>query len=140
MLAQVRKYDCIALVLQGGGALGAYQCGVAEALDGRRSAGPAMVDSAVLALSLALLAVPGLVSTVAGMILLSRPGRALARPAVGAFGARQIATLVDESTLVTVLSRPGFGTVVEGQVVDGNTEQSPRQHPDHPPLPPGLAH
>lgn len=33
VLAQVRKYDRIALVLQGGGALGAYQCGVAEALE-----------------------------------------------------------------------------------------------------------
>ena len=36
---------------------------------------------------IALLAVPGLISTLAGMVLLSRPGRALARPLVGAFGA-----------------------------------------------------
>ncbi|MDY0329543.1 MAG: patatin-like phospholipase family protein [Thiomonas sp.] len=33
VLAQVRNYDRIALVLQGGGALGAYQCGVVEALE-----------------------------------------------------------------------------------------------------------
>ncbi|CDW94375.1 MULTISPECIES: patatin-like phospholipase family protein [unclassified Thiomonas] len=33
VLAQVRHYDRIALVLQGGGALGAYQCGVVEALE-----------------------------------------------------------------------------------------------------------
>lgn len=34
ILAEVRQYDRIALVLQGGGALGAYQCGVVEALEG----------------------------------------------------------------------------------------------------------
>ncbi len=32
LLAQRPPFDCIALVLQGGGALGAYQCGVYEAL------------------------------------------------------------------------------------------------------------
>lgn len=99
--------------------------GVTEALDGKRSAGPAMIDSAVLALAIGLLAVPGLVSTVAGMVLLSSPGRALARPLVAAFGARKIATLVDDSTLITVMSRPGFGSVVEGQVVDGQVVDGP---------------
>ena len=33
VLEQVRQYDRIALVLQGGGALGAYQCGVVQALE-----------------------------------------------------------------------------------------------------------
>jgi len=33
VLQQVRQYDRIALVLQGGGALGAYQCGVVQALE-----------------------------------------------------------------------------------------------------------
>ena len=33
VLAQVRQYERVALVLQGGGALGAYQCGVMEALE-----------------------------------------------------------------------------------------------------------
>ncbi|MGE0072776.1 MAG: DUF3734 domain-containing protein [Thiomonas sp.] len=33
ILAQVRQYDRVALVLQGGGALGAYQCGVVQALE-----------------------------------------------------------------------------------------------------------
>jgi len=33
VLQQVRRYDRVALVLQGGGALGAYQCGVVQALE-----------------------------------------------------------------------------------------------------------
>ena len=33
VLEQVRQYDRVALVLQGGGALGAYQCGVYQALN-----------------------------------------------------------------------------------------------------------
>jgi UPF0716 protein FxsA len=121
---------------------------VGEALDGRRSAGPALADSATLAMAIGLLAVPGLVSTLAGMSLLTVPGRALARPVVAAFGAKKIAAAVDESTIITVLSRPGFGTVVdgqvEGQVVDSDGagragSSSSSAYPGYPQLPRGLA-
>lgn len=90
-----------------------------SALDGQRSAGPALMDTAILASAVFLLAVPGVVSTVLGLLLLIKPVRALVRPAVAYVGAKRVASFVEESGLVTVLAgRPrGFGTVVDGAVM-----------------------
>ncbi|TWS19841.1 FxsA family protein [Tsukamurella asaccharolytica] len=99
-----------------------------QALDGQRSAGPALMDTAILAAAVFLLAVPGVVSTVLGLLLLVKPVRALVRPAVAYVGAKRVAAFVEESGLVTVLAgRPrGFGTVVDGDVVtDQRTSAEP---------------
>ncbi|KXP01319.1 FxsA family protein [Tsukamurella pseudospumae] len=92
-----------------------------EALDGQRSAGPALMDTAILATSVFLLAVPGVVSTALGLLLLVKPVRAVVRPVVAYVGAKRVASFVEESGLVTVLAgQPrGFGTVVDGDVVSG---------------------
>ncbi|WP_019202891.1 FxsA family protein [Tsukamurella sp. 1534] len=93
-----------------------------EALDGQRSAGPALMDTAILAGAVFLLAVPGVVSTALGLLLLVKPVRALVRPAVAYVGAKRVARFVEESGLVTVLAGQGqgfgggFGTVVDGTV------------------------
>lgn len=91
-----------------------------RALDGERSAGPALIDTAILAAAVFLLAVPGVVSTALGMALLVKPVRALVRPVAAYVGAKRIAKFVEESDLITVLAgQPrGFGTVVDGDVVD----------------------
>ncbi|GAA1015760.1 FxsA family protein [Tsukamurella strandjordii] len=90
------------------------------ALDGRKSAGPALMDTALLAASVFLLAVPGVVSTALGLVLLVKPVRAVIRPVAAYVGAKRIAHFVEESGLVTVLAgQPrGFGTVVDGSVDD----------------------
>ena len=102
---------------------GAVLGDLAEALDGRRSAGPALMDTTILAASVFLLAIPGVVSTAVGLLLLIKPIRALVRPVAAYVGAKRIARFVEDSSLVTVLAqpgfRPGFGTVVDGAVVNG---------------------
>ncbi|GAB3127257.1 membrane protein FxsA [Tsukamurella serpentis] len=100
---------------------------LADALDGRRSAGPALMDTALLAAAVLLLAVPGVVSTALGMVLLVKPVRAVVRPVAAYVGAKRIAGFVEESGLVTVLSgRPrGYGTVVDGVVADDRSAQQP---------------
>lgn len=94
---------------------------LSEAMDGQRSAGPALMDTAILAASVFLLAVPGVVSTVLGLLLLVKPVRAVVRPVAAYVGAKRISKFVEESGLVTVLAgQPrGFGTVVDGDVTDG---------------------
>lgn len=94
-----------------------------QALDGQRSAGPALMDTAILAAAVFLLAVPGVVSTALGLLLLIKPVRAVVRPAVAYVGAKRVASFVEESGLVTVLAgQPrGYGTVVDGDVVTGTT-------------------
>ncbi|GAA4384385.1 FxsA family protein [Tsukamurella soli] len=104
-----------------------------SAVDGGGPAGPALVDTALLASSVVLLAVPGVISTVAGMLLLTRPGRAVARPVAAYVGARRIAKFVDRSVFATAFGGPGFGPVVDGTVVaDGPAPTAYRQ------LPPAL--
>ncbi|ADG78806.1 FxsA cytoplasmic membrane protein OS=Tsukamurella paurometabola (strain ATCC 8368 / DSM / CCUG 35730 / CIP 100753 / JCM 10117 / KCTC 9821 / NBRC 16120 /NCIMB 702349 / NCTC 13040) OX=521096 GN=Tpau_2197 PE=4 SV=1 [Tsukamurella paurometabola] len=94
------------------------------ALDGRKSAGPALIDTALLGSSVFLLAVPGVVSTALGLLLLVRPVRAVVRPVAAYVGAKRISRFVEESGLVTVLAgQPrGFGTVIDGSVDDRATD------------------
>ncbi|MEP9392414.1 MULTISPECIES: FxsA family protein [Gordonia] len=78
-----------------------------------------LADTAMLAGSTFLLVIPGVVSTLLGMLLLAPPTRRLIRPAVTAFGARRMVVAMDRAG---VYATTGFrrGTVIDGTVVDGD--------------------
>ncbi|SIR89737.1 FxsA family protein [Williamsia sterculiae] len=82
-------------------------------------------DTALLAVSTALMLIPGLVTTVAGILLLIKPVRVALRPVVAAIGARRMARAVDGSRV----GYPGFGptrvTVIDGEVVDPSAGTGP---------------
>ena len=71
----------------------------------------AVTDSALVALGTVLVFVPGLVTTVAGLLLLTPPTRAVARPVLTALVARRM-------PLITVASRAGRGDYIDGEVID----------------------
>ncbi len=83
----------------------------------------AVTDSALVALGTVLVFVPGLVTTAAGLLLLTPPTRAVARPVLTAMAARRM-------PLITVASRTqggqnqwaagrtGRGDYIDGEVVD----------------------
>lgn len=78
------------------------------------AAARSLTDAALLAFGTVLFFVPGLVTTVIGILLMLPPVRALARPAVAAVGARRMARVVDRFGPMT-----GRGvTVVDGEVID----------------------
>ena len=87
----------------------------------------AVTDSAMVALGAVLVFVPGVVTTVAGLLLLMPPTRAVARPVLTALAARRM-------PLITVVSRTrggpegyaaastrrqaGRGEYIDGEVID----------------------
>jgi UPF0716 protein FxsA len=76
----------------------------------------AVTDSALVALGAVLVFVPGVVTTAAGLLLLTPPTGALARPVVSALAARRM-------PLITVAGaaarpRPGRGDYIDGEVID----------------------
>jgi UPF0716 protein FxsA len=84
----------------------------------------AVTDSAMVALGTVLVVVPGVVTTVAGLLLLTPPTRAVARPVLTAMVARRM-------PLITVASRTrggpegpgtrrpmGRGDYIDGEVID----------------------
>ena len=76
-----------------------------------------LTDTALLAASSLLMVIPGVVSTLVGIILLAPPVRTALRPAVTALGARRMAASMDRAGLYAT----GFvgGRVVDGTVSDG---------------------
>ncbi|WLP90857.1 FxsA family protein [Gordonia sp. NB41Y] len=82
-----------------------------------------LADTALVAGASFLLIVPGVVSTVLGMIALTPPVRHLLRPAVAAFGARRVVVAMDRAGVYAT----GFarGTVIDGTVVDAPAAQDP---------------
>lgn len=92
-----------------------------------------LADTALVATSTILLVVPGVVSTVAGILLLFPPTRKVLRPVVVAVGARRMATAMDRAGLYATGIYgggirggrvPGGGTVVDGTVVESDTPGS----------------
>lgn len=85
----------------------------------------AVTDGALVAIGTVLIVVPGLVSSLLGLLLLAPPTRALARPVVTALAVRRM------RTMPLVVTTPGGvphrapraayvdGEVVEGEVVEG---------------------
>ena len=89
-----------------------------------------LADTALVATSTILLVIPGVVSTLAGILLLFPPTRKVLRPVVVAVGAKRMATAMDRAGLYATGvygSRirgggvPGGGTVVDGVVVESDT-------------------
>lgn len=78
----------------------------------------AITDSALVALGTVLVIVPGLLTSVAGLLLLLPPTRALARPVIAAAAARSI----NQRTMFvgTFPADPtaGRGDFIDGEVVD----------------------
>ncbi|MFT3900088.1 MAG: FxsA family protein [Gordonia sp. (in: high G+C Gram-positive bacteria)] len=87
-------------------------------------------DTALLGLSSVLVIVPGIVSTVLGVVLMAAPTRRAVRPAVTAYGAKRFAGLVSALSANTVYLG---GDVIDGEVVDGSVAVPSQQRE----LPPG---
>jgi UPF0716 protein FxsA len=88
----------------------------------------AVTDGAMVALGAVLVFVPGVVTTVAGLLLLTPPTRAVARPLLTALAARRmpLITVVSrtrgrpESWAAAGTRRPaGRGEYIDGEVIDG---------------------
>ncbi|MGW0182461.1 FxsA family protein [Nocardia sp. NPDC003345] len=79
---------------------------------GEVAPGAAVADGALVGLGSALMFVPGLVTSVLGLLMLLPPTRALLRPLVAALAARRVATL-------TAAARHRGVTVVDADVIDG---------------------
>jgi UPF0716 protein FxsA len=77
----------------------------------------AVTDSALVALGTVLVFIPGLVSTAAGLLLLTPPTRAVARPVLTAMAARRI-PLITVATTAAGRRRAGRGDYIEGEVID----------------------
>ncbi len=72
-----------------------------------------LADTALLAASTLLLFIPGLVTTLLGILLMLRPVRAAARPLVAAMGTRRVAASMSRFNRAR-----GTVTVIDGEVVD----------------------
>ena len=78
-----------------------------------------LTDNALLAAASLLMVIPGVVSTVVGLILLVPPVRRVMRPVVAATGARRFAATMDRAGIYASGMYVG-GTVIDGTVVDGD--------------------
>ena len=86
----------------------------------------AVPDGALIALGTVLTVVPGLVTSVLGLLLLAPPTRAAARPAVTALAARRLARMPLIVTTPGGARRPAGDVFVDGEVVDVVDVQQPR--------------
>jgi UPF0716 protein FxsA len=95
----------------------------------------ALPDGIPVALGTVLTVIPGLVTSVLGVLLLLPPTRALARPAVTALAARGLFRVpVIVTNAAGTPFRPGRGDYIDGEVVDVTvdvTEVDPRSLPRH---------
>lgn len=79
----------------------------------------AVTDGALVAIGVVMTVIPGLVSSVLGLLLLAPPTRALARPAVTALAARGLARMpLIVATAGPAGFRPARGDYIDGEVVD----------------------
>ncbi|MET0450884.1 MAG: FxsA family protein [Mycobacterium sp.] len=86
----------------------------------------AVSDGALIALGSVLTVVPGLVTSVLGLLLLMPPTRAAARPAVTALAARRLARMPLIVTTAGAPFRPAGGEYIDGEVVDVTDVEQPR--------------
>lgn len=89
--------------------------GFRRASRGEGSPGGAMADGALVALGAALMFVPGLVTSVLGLLLLAPPTRAMLRPVVVAITARRFAAV---AAAASAAAASGGAVVVDGEVVE----------------------
>jgi UPF0716 protein FxsA len=78
----------------------------------------AVSDSAMVALGTVLVVVPGVVTTIAGLLLLTPPTRAVARPVLAAMAARRMPLITVATTAAGARPRAGRGDYIDGEVVD----------------------
>ena len=81
----------------------------------------AVTDSALVALGTVLVVIPGLASSILGLLLLLPPTRAAARPLVTAMAVRGIGRRVPLITVATPGAsgyRAGRGDYIDGEVID----------------------
>ena len=115
--------------------IGQLRSGLTEPRWGHRPlAGDALNDGALVTLAIALVLVPGLVTTALGLLLLVPPVRSLARPGLNAIGVRGLrrVPLVTYTTAFTD-SRRGYPDdgrdYIDGEVIDV-TDFEPPALPD----------
>ena len=116
--AHVRRYPTVALVLQGGGALGGYQCGVYEGLHEAGIRPDWFAGISIGAINAAILAgnaPEDRIERLRGFWeLISEPGGALAMPALAIRGA--VAAFPDETELLAwARGMSAFGALLQGQ-------------------------
>lgn len=87
---------------------------VAALQRGMREPAARVTDSALVALGSVLMVIPGLVTSVAGLLMLLPPSRAALRPLAGVLATR---TLARRIVFVDPLARPG-GEYIDGEVID----------------------
>ncbi|MFZ2177154.1 MAG: FxsA family protein [Rhodococcus sp. (in: high G+C Gram-positive bacteria)] len=92
--------------------------GLRQAAGGKGSPGTAVADGALVALGSALMFVPGLVTSVLGLLFLIPPTRWLMRPVVVLLAGRRAAVVAAGAEAFTRAPRRGAGEVIEGEVVD----------------------
>ncbi|MCR5976516.1 FxsA family protein [Gordonia jinghuaiqii] len=82
-----------------------------------------LVDTALVAAATLLLVIPGVVSTVAGILLLFPPTRKAVRPVVVAAGARRMITAMDRAGVraTGIYAGRGGATIIDGTVVESDT-------------------
>src|SRR5215212_85529 len=78
----------------------------------------AVTDSAMVALGAVLVFLPGVVTTVAGLLLLTPPTRAVARPVLTALAARRMPLITVVSTSAGTRRPAGRGEYIDGEVID----------------------
>lgn len=84
---------------------------------GMRNPGDRVTDGALVALGTVLVVIPGLVSSVAGLLLLTPPTRTALRPLAAGLASRTVARRI---TIVDLPGRPapGRGDYIDGEVVE----------------------
>ncbi|BBY30429.1 FxsA family protein [Mycolicibacterium sediminis] len=97
----------------------------------------AVTDGALVALGVVLTVIPGLVTSVLGLLLLAPPTRVLARPAVAALAARGLGRMPLIVTTATGPRRARPGDYIDGEVVDVTDTERPGLPPTfgRPPAP-----
>ena len=78
----------------------------------------AVTDSAMVALGTVLVFVPGLVTTAAGLLLLTPPTRAVARPLLTAMAARRMPLITVATAAAGSRKGAGRPDYIDGEVID----------------------
>ena len=143
-LASTIGFGWTVLILVGTFALGLAVAGsqikrqVQRLQSGLTSPQGAVTDGALVALGVVLTVIPGLVTSVLGLLLLAPPTRALARPAVAALAARGLGRMpLIVTTAGTAPRGPRRGEYIDGEVVDVTDTEQPGLPPTfgRPPAP-----
>ncbi|CAN5332011.1 membrane protein FxsA [soil metagenome] len=94
---------------------------LAKLQQGMKNPQGAVTDSALVALGSVLVFVPGLVTTVVGLLMLAPPTRAVMRPLAGMVAARGLArqvTFVNLGGVPGARTPRGQGQYIDGEVID----------------------